>query len=106
MQLLKTLLLFTVLLPLSTLAAEPAGDNKEGARLFEQRCGLCHRGTGPGVFMLERRLGAERSILESRKDVAAAYVKTIVRQGIGSMPRFSRGEITDKELALIADYLD
>ena len=87
-------------------AAEPATPaNSDGARLFESRCALCHRGTGPGVFMLDRRLGSESSILEQRNDLVAAYVSNIVRVGIGSMPRFSRGEISDDELALIAAYL-
>lgn len=90
-----------VALPL--LAADT--NNVSGRQLFENRCGLCHRGSGPGVFMLERRLGAEQSILEQRTNLAPAYIRTVVRWGVGSMPRFSRGEITDAELEAIAAYL-
>jgi hypothetical protein len=32
-------------------------------------------------------------------------VKVVVRNGIVNMPRISRGEVSDPELALIADYL-
>lgn len=100
-------LLFTLPMAAPTHAAEapPASNASPGGALFSQRCGLCHRGSGPGVFMLERRLGSEKSIIETRSDLTADLVRAVVRQGIGSMPRFSRGEVTDAELAEIAAYL-
>jgi mono/diheme cytochrome c family protein len=85
----------------AALAAEPS----PGAQLFDNRCALCHRGSGPGVFMLERRVGKEQSILEERSNLTPEYLKVVVRNGIGSMPRFSRGEITDAELDEIIAHL-
>ena len=76
-----------------------------GNALFEHRCALCHRDNGPGTFMLERRLGEKQSILESRENLTGAYISQVVRLGVGSMPRFSRGEITDQELEEISSYL-
>lgn len=83
-----------------------AQDQAEGAALFESRCALCHRGSGPGVFMLERRVGKELAILEERDNLTTAYLQAVVRNGIGSMPRFSRGELTDAELTALARYLE
>lgn len=82
-------------------AAEPDA----GKELFENRCALCHRGSGPGVFMLERRLGADFSILEERAGLNAEFLSTVVRMGIGSMPRFTRGELSDAELEQLSRYL-
>ncbi len=78
---------------------------RSGQALFDHRCGLCHRGSGPGVFMLERRLGEAQSIIEERDNLTEAYINLVARNGIGSMPRFSRGEITDAELKRITAYL-
>jgi len=102
------ILLFTWMLaalasaPVTLLAAEP---EQNGRALFEDRCALCHRGSGPGVFMLERRLGKDQSILEERNNLAPDYIRTVARWGVGSMPRFTRGEINDTELNAIAGYL-
>lgn len=82
-----------------------AMSEEDGYSLFSDRCALCHREAGPGTFMLERRLGTELSILENRDNLTQEYIKTIVRWGIGSMPRFTRGEVSDAELDLIMDYL-
>ncbi len=81
------------------------GEAESGSELFDHRCGLCHREGGPGTFMLERRLGEGLAILEERGALSEAYIRQVVRWGVGSMPRFSRGEISDPELALISDYL-
>lgn len=94
-----------VLLLVLLTAAPVYAQERSGQALFDHRCGLCHRGSGPGVFMLERRLGEAKSILEERDNLTEAYVNLVVRNGIGSMPRFSRGEITDPELGRIVSYL-
>lgn len=94
--------------PATAPAASPAADTvtaDSGRALFESRCALCHRGSGPGVFMLERRVGKEQAILEERSNLTAEYLRAVVRNGIGSMPRFSRGELTDAELEQLSRYL-
>ena len=77
----------------------------DGAALFQDRCVLCHAAGGTGTFMLARRLGKERSLLAERSDLSADYVKQIVRHGLFAMPRFTRVELTDAELAAVAAFL-
>ena len=88
-----------------TTGASTTGASSPGAELYERRCAACHRGNGPGVFMLERRVGLEQAILEDRDNLTVAYLAAVVRNGIGSMPRFSRGELTDDELQTLSAYL-
>lgn len=76
-----------------------------GKELFHERCGICHLQGGTGTFMLGRRLGQENALLEARKNLRADYVEAIVRNGLMSMPRFTRVELTDGELKQIATYL-
>lgn len=73
--------------------------------LFEDHCALCHRENGPGTFMLARRGDGRAAILEERQALTPEYIVAVVRNGIGSMPRFSRGEITDLELEGISSWL-
>jgi mono/diheme cytochrome c family protein len=86
-------------------AAQAAGA-PDAKTLFTERCGMCHQTNGMGVGLLARRPGdTSKGLLESRTDLSAAVVKVVVRNGIVNMPRISRGEVSDPELALIADYL-
>jgi len=77
----------------------------QGKKLYDTRCGICHESGGTGAIMLARRLGKDRSILAARTDLTPDYIHNIVRVGIGSMPPFSRIEVTNEELDLIAAYL-
>lgn len=89
----------------STVAASTvaAGDGKA---LFVERCGMCHQGIGMAVGMLARRPGdTSKGFLEERTDLSAAFVQTVVRTGILNMPRMPRAEVSDAELAAIANYL-
>lgn len=83
----------------------PAADAPDGKALFQYHCALCHRQGGTGTFMLGRRLGDENALLESRTNLNADFVRTVVRQGIASMPRFARPELPDDDLLRIARYL-
>jgi mono/diheme cytochrome c family protein len=74
-------------------------------KLYDGRCGICHQPGGTGAIMLARRLGKDRSILSTRADLTVDYIRKIVRVGIGSMPPFSRIEVTNSELEGIAAYL-
>jgi mono/diheme cytochrome c family protein len=93
------------------LATMPAGSASsaqapDGKTLYTQRCGMCHQTIGMAVSILSRRPNdASKGLLEERKDLSAAFVRTAVRSGIANMPRMSRGEVSDPELALIANYL-
>ena len=78
----------------------------DGKTLYAKRCGMCHQTIGMGVSILARRPNDEsKGFLEDRKDLGAAFVHTVVRSGIANMPRISRGEVSDPELAAIAGYL-
>lgn len=92
----------------ASLAAESvaAAESPDGKALYISRCGMCHQTIGMAVGILSRRPDdASKGLLEDRKDLAAAFVRTVVRTGIANMPRISRGEVSDPELALIANYL-
>lgn len=93
----------------------PAGDrlagDKDGEALFSNRCGACHLAGGMGTNLLMKQRMAlgeppESALLANRQDLSAAYVVSVVRNGKMAMPRLSRVEVTDAELAAIAEYLD
>ena len=73
--------------------------------LFVEKCGMCHRQMGMGTVILARRMDPAKAMLEKRSDLASAYVTAAVRNGIGNMPRISRGEVSDPQLKVIAEYL-
>jgi mono/diheme cytochrome c family protein len=78
----------------------------DGQELYRQRCGMCHQTIGMAVSILSRRPADESGgLLEERKDLSAAFIRTVVRTGIINMPRMARGEVSDPELAAIAGYL-
>ncbi len=86
--------------------AAQAAEAGQGKTLFSERCGMCHQTNGMGVGILSRRPGdASKGLLEQREDLSAAVIRVVVRTGIGNMPRISRGEVSDPQLAAIAEYL-
>ncbi len=101
--------------PLYIMRAEmPSGNRlasgRNGEALFSNRCGACHLGGGMGTNLLtKQRMMAgeppETGLLANRTDLTAEYVKAVVRQGKVAMPRLSRTEVTDAELAAIASWL-
>jgi mono/diheme cytochrome c family protein len=77
----------------------------DGAGLFQRKCGYCHLAGGTGTMMLARRLGPANGLLADRRDIPADYVRTVVRNGIGSMPALTRVEVEDQQLGTIATWL-
>lgn len=73
--------------------------------LFVEKCSMCHRQMGMGTVILARRMDPRVAMLEARDDLTADFVMTAARQGIGNMPRISRGEVSDTQLGRIAAYL-
>ncbi len=49
------------------------------------------------------RLG--QAELRKRRDLPPAYVEYVVRHGVGSMPQFTPTELTDAQLAALAQWL-
>jgi mono/diheme cytochrome c family protein len=74
-------------------------------RLFVEKCSMCHRQMGMGSVILARRMDPKIARLEMRTDLTAEFITAASRQGIGNMPRISRGEVSDAQLARIAAYL-
>lgn len=73
--------------------------------LFVEKCGMCHRQMGMGTVILARRMDPGKAMLEKRDDLTPEYIAAAVRGGIRNMPRISRGEVSDAQLKIIADYL-
>jgi len=72
---------------------------------FEKVCAKCHIEGGTGTFMLGRRLGKEKALLEERNDLRPDFIRHVVRNGILGMPAITRVEVTDAELEVIVRYL-
>jgi mono/diheme cytochrome c family protein len=77
----------------------------DGKQLFHQKCAMCHGAVGMGTGLLARRMKAEVAPLETRTDLSAAYVVRAARIGILNMPPITRGDVSDAQLAGIAQYL-
>ena len=93
-------------LPLAARAAETAAqDRGRGKQAFAHRCAMCHREGNTGTFVLARRLGNDKALLEQRTDLVPAYIRLVVRQGLLNMPRISRVELPDSDLEAITRYL-
>jgi cytochrome c5 len=73
--------------------------------LFVEKCGMCHREMGMGTVILARRMDPAKAMLEKRTDLPSDFVISAARNGIGNMPRISRGEVSDAQLEIISDYL-
>jgi len=91
----------------ATIATEAfAADATSGKALYTERCGMCHQTIGMAVGILSRRPNdPSKGFLEQRTDLSAAFIRTVVRTGINNMPRITRAEVSNPELAAIADYL-
>jgi mono/diheme cytochrome c family protein len=91
------------------LAAAPlwAADPPAGKKVFDRYCSECHApGFGhPGTQELELTRGKSLAILEQRKDLAAEYVRYVVRHGLWEMPPYRPAEIDDARLSELVQYL-
>jgi (+)-pinoresinol hydroxylase len=87
-------------------AAKPG--QPPGYALFQMACAVCH-GSGPGKpgtrALAAKYKGATPALLEERTDLAPAYIKQVVRQGLYVMPFFRKTELSDADLNAIATYL-
>jgi hypothetical protein len=87
-------------------SAKPPVDFAKAKVVYDERCGtVCHAKGGIGTFNLEKRIGAENSILAERTNLSVELIEHVVRHGIASMPYLTRAELPDSELKLISAYL-
>ena len=78
-----------------------------GQAVYQKWCSDCHStATGPGSIALQRHYqGNPPAILLQRTNMSPDLVKAAVRNGVSFMPSFRKTEISDAELAALADYL-
>lgn len=98
-------LLGTMMLPAAAQESWQSLEKTSGEGLFQEKCGMCHRAMGMGTGLLARRLSAEQALLENREDLQEPFIETAVRSGFGVMFPMSRGEVSDRQLQSIIDYL-
>ena len=102
----KTMLFALTLCGVTFTAGAVAADAPSGKTLYTERCGMCHQTIGMAVAILSRRPNdPSKGFLEQRTDLSSAFIRTVVRTGINNMPRITRAEVSNAELAAIADYL-
>jgi mono/diheme cytochrome c family protein len=106
------------LVSLSVMAQELRRDvvraDLPGRVIFDRQCAPCH-GTGPGddgaamqpgTAALARKYGGDLpAALELRSELALPVLRQFVRRGSGAMPMFRPSELTDADIAAIAEYL-
>lgn len=80
-------------------------EKQDGAALFGEKCGMCHRAGGMGTTILSRRLQGEQALLENRADLKSEFIDVVVRGGFGVMYPLSRGEVSDEQLGKIKQHL-
>jgi mono/diheme cytochrome c family protein len=102
---LAVLLLAATAGPLAAQEPQLTPHQEQGRKLYQSTCLYCHGEKVWGTFALQRRLGAEHGLLEKRTDLVAPFVKSVVRNGLGSMPAYRRTELTDADVEAIAAYL-
>lgn len=103
---LKYLLIAATFISSGAMAEEWVSLEKaDGAALFGEKCGMCHRATGMGTGILARRMTPELALLENRTDLQPQFIQTVVRSGFGVMFPISRGEVSDEQLQKLVEYL-
>jgi len=80
-----------------------------GEAVFNNWCDACHRDSdtnAPGTRSLEFKYrGKIPAALEAREDLTAESIEFYVRNGVATMPWFRPTEISDEDLAALAEYL-
>ena len=87
--------------------ATATGADLSGKQVFDRHCVHCH---GPGyeavgTLQLARTRGKDKALLTERKDLPAAYIEIVVRNGLKAMPAFVPSDLTDAQLKALTDYL-
>lgn len=87
----------------SALASEVA----LGEKIYARQCMGCHAAapTAVGTVVLAARSGKEKSVLADRTDLDPAFVRAIVRHGLGIMPGFRPTEINEVEMGQLNSFL-
>lgn len=94
-------------LQFTAMAAEPP--SYPGASVYKKHCIACHGSEisplYPGTFALAKTRGEDRAVLTQRRDLNPELITQVVRDGLGFMPSFRTGDLTDADLAQLTRYL-
>ena len=82
------------------------GSERSSEEIFETRCAYCHEAGGWGTRAIARRMPQGEAELLKRENLPPAFTTFVVRRGIGAMPQFTPTELTDAELAALAEWLE
>ena len=93
--------------PTTQATTERTAEVPSGDVIYAHYCGHCHNdGDGhPGTMRLAIRLSPAQSVIQQRENLPAAYIKQVVRNGLGMMPAFRPTEISDNELNTLAAFI-
>jgi (+)-pinoresinol hydroxylase len=100
------LILMSLVFAAQAFAATDNTQIERGHKVYQKWCYPCH-GPGadkPGTASLAAR-GEKPAVLEERRDLTPAMIKTFVRHGVLFMPTFRKTEISDADLDAITAYL-
>ena len=88
-------------------ATEPAltAEQQQGKALFEATCNYCHNARGWATERLKARNGEDRAVLVERTDLDPTYIRTVVRNGLVSMPAYTPTDLNEAQIRAIAAYL-
>lgn len=86
--------------------APPASEMPAGERIYNETCVYCHDRRGWGTRALSQRVPEGQAVLTERETLPAAFTSLVVRQGIGSMPPFTPTDLSDEEIAAVAEWLE
>lgn len=92
---------------LAASGAEPTltAEQQHGKALFEATCNYCHNARGWATERLKVRNGEDRAVLAERSDLDPAYIRTVVRNGLVSMPAYTPTDLDEAQIRAIAAYL-
>lgn len=78
---------------------------QQGKALFEATCAYCHNARGFATERLRTRLPEDRTVLTERTDLDPTYIRTIVRNGLASMPAYTPTDLNEEQIRAIGEYL-
>jgi mono/diheme cytochrome c family protein len=100
----RALLLLLLVAGTAAARAEPP---LTGKQVFDRHCIHCHAPgpEHPGTRQLGFTRGEDNAVLEQRSDLAAEYIRHVVRHGLRSMPAFVPSDLTETQLESLTEYL-